>query len=206
VADKDITLNYIDKIFNNLIGTGKTMNNLIVTQFVVDLIIIALCLNPLLVAPEYSVGGLKFYLGTSFILAIGALITGILVVISIGLIDHGNFLLNNIRRLYQSLDYSDEAMRSGIINVLEHPDFASIIVAHVYGARSFAKFAVILILFILPIITQLFAAYRVIIIYNWSYWVIILFLLLLLLTISPAFGWLIRMGAIRWFGGLIPRT
>lgn len=194
--NKLITLNYIDKVYNNLVGTGQTINSLVTIQIIIDVAIITLCINPGLVDPECSFSGIKFHLPTSFIIAAGAWITGIIVVISIALIGHEAELLDHIQRLYKSLDYEDkETMEEKSCNVLEHPNFMTVILEHSAESKVIKKiiyYAMILVVFILPIFAQLFAAYRVANFFNWSFWITISFLALLLFTIYYVINYLFQ--------------
>jgi hypothetical protein len=192
VAEEAVKLNYINNVFESLQRTGQTINSLIAIQTIICLVIIALCLNPFLIDTECSFGGLTFYLTTSFIIAGGAWIAGMTIVISIALIRHENELLENITRLYKSLSYSDATMENKICNVLEHPNFMTVVLEHTESniTRKIIYYIMIIIIFVLPLITQLSAAYRVTAMFNFNLLLIAIFLILIIFTGYYIFNYL----------------
>jgi Na+(H+)/acetate symporter ActP len=77
LIDKEVQLNYIDKLHNGLIATGQVINRVAVALILLSLVMIALSVGIVTVNPVFSLVGLAFSISSWLIFLSGAWLIGI---------------------------------------------------------------------------------------------------------------------------------
>lgn len=189
-----IVLHHIDKLYSTQTHIWESLNRIVLTQVVLSLILIALSSKVLSLDEGFEVSGLKFKISLTVILSSGASIIAGLCVAFYSQWDQSNRYSREIKRLYKSLGYKGPALAKSDVDAFEIPNFyVSIVVTAMEAGTSglfvaFYSFLTVLttigILVALPVGAQIAAGLRVSSLFGWRWWVISLFCLLILLTIS----------------------
>ncbi len=191
-VDRELTLHYIDKVHTSLLETGQSINRSIVSLALLVVIILALSSGIVSVNQNISLGGFNFNVSISIVLTGGAWAIGLLFIYILGLDYHDSILRDTILRLYKSLGFSDESMFDLESNSLEFPNILTITLNTKRMPSYFLGKAIYIISLILafsffligPIIAQIIAGYKMVLLYGATWWIWLSFSLIVLITVS----------------------
>jgi hypothetical protein len=176
MPDEQFALHYIDKLHTTLLETGKVLNRLTIVITGGSIALIALASGIVSVEQKLSILGATISMPPSLIVLLGVCLLALLFVHFVALINHEERIGNSILRLYGKLGFHDSSMSDVESNPLEYPNVITTAVsAENVGlgpARWLAGGMVILALLILPFAADVYACYRLALVYGPAWWLI----------------------------------
>lgn len=191
MKDKEIVLNYIDKLYNSLHIVGKSIHNYIKWDCFICFVLIFLLIGEIKPINKITVIGLEFEFSlTLLMIALSCIISWMLVQI-VGLLDREVELRDAILKLYNTdLFFEDDTMKDKKTNTLEYPSYLTIPFRNrIYGKSkiSCAYFYAMtllasIIIFIVPLIIQFFVFIKLYKSIGLTWWIILIYSILLIIS------------------------
>lgn len=190
--NKEMKLHFIDRASTALTETNQTLNRILIALIVICFIIIALSIGIVSVQPGVTVAGLNVSVPFALILIAGSLLTPFLLIYYMIINNRRKSLINTIYRLYKDISYHDEGFDKYYGSLIDTFNFQTFAfdyrnkddkLFNLFNNTSIALFAIIGLL--TPLTTPIFALYRLIYLYGWTWWLILnIFIVILLTAIS----------------------
>lgn len=127
--ERKLHLDYLGRVHVALTETGKRINTTLVAQTLVAFVTLAICLDIVATAPEYSVGGLRLTFAAPFVTIAGAFTCCALLLQQFGLLAHESVLQILMMSLYRDLGFKHDSLSDRIAHPLEHPNIATSVVS-----------------------------------------------------------------------------
>jgi hypothetical protein len=184
--EKDLLQDYIDKAYEGLKETGKSINRVIILSISLSLIIITVSTGIVSLGQNFSIFGLNFGIPGWIILLAGSWIIGALYIYLISLLKRNTILENSIQKYYQTVNNSINSK----VSLIKSLDIFTIVIFTIkdyslHGILFFFNFALVGIvaisIFLIPIAAQIFAAYKMLVIFSGAWWLLISFPFLILI-------------------------
>jgi hypothetical protein len=195
--DKDVTLNYIDKMFGALINLWGVKNRVGVIAIVLSSLLLVISVGWVSTKPDFSLGGLGLKMTFSAVLAGSMVFVTALVAYYYFLHVRSEEMAKEIIDLYGTLNYSTENMRDLVLGPFESMDplitFITPLSSKSQPTKRFIRFFngavgifVLLVLHLaLPIVAESAAILRLASIVGWErFWIWMPFVLLVVITIT----------------------
>src|SRR5215217_5560485 len=97
--------NYIDKVSQAVTSTSHSLSRAMLLQYILSALLLAVCIGVVSVDKEYSVLGTSLGVSRTGSLWLGGGILAVLMVAAVSLVVRENIFLDELKRLYEDLNY-----------------------------------------------------------------------------------------------------
>jgi|JFJP01.1.fsa_nt_gi hypothetical protein len=204
MKDKEVTLNYIDKLHNSLQLVGKILHSFIKWNFFVCIILIFISIGEIKFIQKSTFFGFEFEFSIKLLMIVlSCLISWMLAQIT-GLLNQETEIRDSILRLYSEISFEDSSMSDKEANPLEYPSYWTIPFREkIYGKSKTSSIYLILVgligillIFIFPLIVQILVFINLIDVIGAKWWLISIFSILMIISTVSIIGF-IRTGEKR---------
>jgi hypothetical protein len=194
--DKDVVLNYIDKVYLTQTRIWESMNRIVISELILSLVIIALSSGIISLDETIEVTGFKIKLSLTVLLSSGALIIAALFTVFFSQLQHSFKFEEKLDRLYASIGYEVSSVLDHDVQAFEHPGFYLSVLATTsrrkkysgelvkWFYKSFGLVAALGVLIFIPLTAQVLAGLKVAALFGRPWWIYLTFAVLVVFTIT----------------------
>lgn len=173
---RTVTLHYIDKLHTLQIESGKIIN-------LYCALCLALCFLTAFISsgfatadPKLTVIGLNISFPSWVLPLLGTWLILIMYSQLVSIVCHESRLRRTILDLYKEIEFEHESMKTREVNLLEYPNVLTLMTSQenlrLGRLQALLTLAAFIIVLVVPLVTQIYAAYSMLVGYGESWWIV----------------------------------
>lgn len=193
-VDRELVLHYIDKLYVAYIESVHALNRAALLLIIVSLLVFGLSLGIIAVDSSFALGGLTVGANSALILITGSVFISLLLIFFFSLIGAIDSLVDKIFGLYRSVGMEENMPLGGNKdggNKLGYAGILEIFISEMFRSGDLdtplgviGAIIYIGVFFLFPIIAQIAAVWRMILLFEWTWWLILSFTLIFSITMA----------------------